>query len=222
MSETPQSSPSTLQSAARLALWLSFAAFLLIVIVFRTKISEIRFGNEGVSAKMVTTQEAQKLSPEDRKAASDELAQRVSSLEKEARTHANSNSQVPVQTQPARSESAPDTAPVSEATYQQPVQAQQPVQLSIPNIAGTWGSPIGLVYQVTQYGNYVLISELNQGVVEAAAAGQINGWSFSLPAQTLMNTTGVLTLTVSADQRHMSGQYRDNVTGQVMAMYLNR
>jgi hypothetical protein len=215
MSEQPSAPPAKSQSTVRLALWLTFIAFLLIVLVFRTKISEIRFGNDGVSAKMVTTQEVEKLSPEDRKAASDDLAQRVNTLQEQGRAQAASAPQ----TAAAPPQIQPDTAPVTEATYQQPAQPQQP---SIPNIAGVWGSPIGLAYQVTQYGNYVLISEVNQGVVEAAAGGQISGWSFSLPSQNLLNHTGVLTLSVSADQRHMTGQYVDNVTGQVSAMYLNR
>ena len=197
-------------STVRLALWLTFFAFLLIVIVFRTNLSEIHFGNDGMSAKMVTTQEANKLSPEDRKAASEDLAQRISVLEGQARTSA--------QNKPAVHEE-PDTAPVSNAAYQQTAEPQQP---SLPNIAGTWTSPMGLVYQVTQYGNYVLISEINQGVVEAAAAGPIAGWSFSLQAQTILNSTGVLSLTVSADERHMNGQYRDNMTGQLVQIALNR
>jgi hypothetical protein len=80
----------------------------------------------------------------------------------------------------------------------------------------------GLAYQVTQYGNSLVISELMYGTVAAAAAGQISGWSFSLPAENIAGTTGVLSLTVSPDQRHMTGQYRDNVTGLVSAMNLNR
>jgi hypothetical protein len=157
---------------------------------------------------MVTTQEANKLSPGDRKAASDDLTQRINVLENQARTSAQNKPQ-----------DDPATPPVSNATYQQ---SAEPQQASIPNIAGTWSSPMGLVYQVTQYGNYVLISEMNQGVVEAAAAGPIAGWSFSLQAQTILNSTGVLALTVTPDQRHMNGQYRDNMTGQTVTIALNR
>ena len=80
----------------------------------------------------------------------------------------------------------------------------------------------GLAYQVTQYGNSVVISELMYGTVDAVAAGQIDGFSFSLPSQNIANTTGVLSLTVSPDQRRMTGEYRDNVTGLVAAIYLNR
>lgn len=215
MGEQAQQSPSAKksQSTIRLGMWLVFFAFLLIVLVFRTNISEIRFGNDGVSAKMVTTEEANKLSAGDRKAASEELTQRISALESEARSHAAAPQQQPAAQAP------PQSAPVSEATYQQPAPAQT---ASLPNIAGTWGSPIGLTYVVVQYGNYVLISEVNQGVVEAAAGGTINGWSFSLPSQNILDHAGVLKLTVSADQRHMTGQYTDTVTGVTSGFYLNR
>lgn len=223
MREQAPSTPKT-HSTTRLALWLTFIAFLLIVTVFHSKIAEIRLGSEGVSAKMASAQDVAKLAPDDRKAAQDELSQRVNTLEQEARTHANSSvlSRVPSQS-PAPDE--PDTAPVSPATYRPPQELQPAYsaqQASLPNIAGAWMSPTGLAYQVTQYGNYVLISEMAYGVVDAAAAGQIQGWSFSLPAETVARTTGVLSLTVSPDQRQMTGQYRDNMTGAVQAMYLNR
>jgi len=227
MSEQTSSPPKS-ASTVKLALWLTFIAFLLIVMVFHSKISEIHFDSQGVSAKMANTQEMAKLSPDDRKAAEQDMAQRISALEQQGRAHADSGPQPQGQKPvPAQSPvySDPDTPPVSEATHQQSQQYQQPVQAqpaSLPNIAGTWGSPLGLIYQVSQYGNYVLISEINQGVVEAAAAGPISGWTFSLQSQNLLYHTGVLTLTVSADQRHMTGNYVDNVTGQVSGIYLNR
>src|SRR6185437_8496015 len=212
MSEKDSTPAPKAQSTVRLALWLTFLAFLLIIAVFHSKISEIHFDSQGVSAKMSNTEEVNKLSPEDRKAASDDLTQRISALEKDAKSHVET-------AKPAAAPEQPATAPVTEATYQQHAPVQQ---TSLPNITGTWGSPIGLAYVVQQYGNYVLITEVNQGVVEAAAGGTISGWSFSLQSQNILNHPGVLTLTVSADQRHMAGQYLDNVTGQVSAMYLNR
>jgi len=219
MSEKDASSTPKAQSTVRLALWLTFLAFLLIIAVFHAKISEIHFDSQGVSAKMSNSEEVSKLTPEDRKAASDDLAQRVSVLEKDARGHADAAKPAPAQEQAATAPEQPATAPITEATYQQPAPVQQ---ASLPNIAGTWGSPIGVAYVVQQYGNYVLITEVSQGVVTAAAGGTISGWSFSLPSQNILSHAGVLTLNVSADQRHMTGQYMDSVTGQVSAMYLNR
>jgi len=219
MSEKDLSTTAKAPSTVRLALWLTFLAFLLIIVVFHSKISEIHFDSQGVSAKMSNSEEVSKLTPEDRKAASDDLAQRIGVLEKDARSHGESAKPSPAQEQPAKGLDQPATAPLTEATYQQPAPVQQ---ASLPNITGTWSSPIGLAYVVQQYGNYVLITEVNQGVVEAAAGGTISGWSFTLQSQNIMSHAGVLTLKVSADQRHMTGQYMDAVTGQVSAMYLNR
>ena len=42
---------SSTQSTAKLGLWLTFIAFLLIILVFRGKISEIQFGEKGVSRR---------------------------------------------------------------------------------------------------------------------------------------------------------------------------
>ena len=68
------------QSAMKLGLWLTFAAFLLIVIVFKNHISEIHFDTQGFSAKRVDQQEVNGRSPEDRKNAYDTLAHRVSAV----------------------------------------------------------------------------------------------------------------------------------------------
>ncbi|HVU48259.1 MAG TPA: hypothetical protein VHD85_19175 [Terracidiphilus sp.] len=206
------------QSTVKLGLWLTFAAFLLIILVFKNHISEIHFDTQGVSAKMMNQQDAKNLSPEDRKSGSDELTQRVTTLENEARAHSDQGAQ-PQQPQPAQ---------ITDATYDTPStdQASTPAtgsqQTALPNIAGYWMSPIGLTYQVNQYGNYVAISEINSGVVEAVATGQIAGWSFSLPSYNLAGRSGVLSLQVSADQRQMSGQYQDSLTGVAVPIQMSR
>jgi len=199
------------QSTLKLGLWLTFAAFLLIVIVFKNQITEIHFDTEGVSAKMMNQQDVNHLSPEDRKSGEDELTQRVTALEGEAKAHSGESAQQPQQAQ------------ITNATYDT---AQAPVangQLpALPNIAGYWTSPVGLTYQVNQYGNYVAISEINGGVVEAVATGQIAGWSFSLPSYNLANRAGVLSLQVSADQRQMAGQYQDSLSGVAVPIQMSR
>lgn len=190
------------QSAMKLGLWLTFAAFLLIVIVFKNHISEIHFDTQGVSAKMVNQQEVNSLSPEDRKNAEDTLAHRVSALEAQAKAQAP-------QQQP---ESQPATQP-TDTTYQQP---------TLPNLTGYWMSPSGLTYQINQYGNYIAISEINGGIVQAVATGQISSWSFSLPTYNLAGRAGVLSLQVAADQRQMTGQYQDTLTGAVAPIQMSR
>jgi hypothetical protein len=227
MNEQQQPSlPSKSASTTRLALWLTFVAFLLIIVVFRSKISEIHFDEHGVSAKMASTEELDKLSPEDRTAAEQALAQRVETLEQQGRGNAQSQAQNQtqnqaqdqVQSQPP-AEQPVSTAPASQADPQQPA---QPQQAAIPNIAGNWVSSLGLVYQVLQYGNYVVIKEVNQGIVDAVAAGPIYGWTFNLATQNIQNNTGMVTVSVAADQRHMTGQYFDNHTGQSYTITLSR
>lgn len=199
--------PSKSASTTRLALWLTFIAFLLIIAVFHSKISEIHFDEHGVSAKMASTEELNKLSPEDRTAAEQALAQRVETLEEQARVNgqneAQNQAQGQAQSQPPAQQPV-DTAAVSQSDPQQPA---QPQQAAIPNIAGNWVSSIGLAYQVLQYGNYVVMKEVNNGIVDAVAAGPVYGWTFMLNTQNIQNNTGMVTVTVDADQRHMTGQY---------------
>jgi hypothetical protein len=191
------------QSTVRLGLWLTFAAFLLIIFVFKNQISEIHFDAKGVSAKM-NPQDVSTLAPEDRKNAEGELAQRVNTLEEQARSNP----------QPAPPQAANQNPPqISDTNYQ---------QQALPTIAGYWTSPSGTTYQVNQYGNYVAISEMSMGVTDAVATGQIFGWSFNLSSYNLAGRSGVLSLQVSADQRQMSGQYQDSMSGAVVPMQLNR
>jgi hypothetical protein len=188
------------QSTVRLGLWLTFGAFLLIVFVFKNQISEIHFGSEGMSAKMVNAQDVSKLSPEDRKNVEQEMSQRLSTLKEQASS----------QPQPA-----PQANPEAQNTgsYLQP---------SFPNLAGYWSSPGGLAYQVNQQGNFVAISEVNAGIVQAVATGQIYGWGFQLPSYNLAGRSGILSLQVAQDQRHMTGQYQDVLTGATIPMQLYR
>ena len=184
-------------SSMKLGLWLTFAAFLVIVIVFRSNLKELQFGSEGVKATLVSPQDVQGLSEADRKSSEQELLQRVNSLEKKVR-------------------SEPATRKI-----EREIQAGQS---AIPNLAGNWKGASGLVYVINQFGNSVSIQEVNPmlGGVTAAATGQISGPDFSLPAYTLAGTTGVLRLQVSDDGNRMSGDYRDSVSGMVVPMQLSR
>lgn len=195
------------QSTVKLGMWLTFAAFLLIIFVFKNHISELHFDTQGVSAKMVNQKDVNNLSPEDRKNSEDELTQRVNTLEEQAKTHPDANADQ----QPASQQT--QQPQVTDATYQQP---------ALPNVAGYWMSPAGLTYQVNQYGNYIAVSEINGGVVQAVATGQISAWSFSLPSYNLAGRSGVLSLQVSADQRQMAGQYQDVLSGQTVPIQLSR
>lgn len=197
------------QATVQLGLWLTFAAFLLIIVVFKNHITEIHFGTQGVSAKMVNQQDVNNLSPEDRKNSEDELTQRVSALEDQAKANPETASQ--------------QQAQVSDTTFQQssaPSAAGE--QPALPNIAGYWMSPAGLTYQVNQYGDYVSISEISGGVVQAVATGQIASWGFTLPSYNLAGQPGMLSLQVSADQRQMAGQYRDDASGMTVPMQMSR
>jgi hypothetical protein len=217
--------PQSTQSTMKLGLWLTFIAFLLVVFVFRTKISEISFGNQGVSAKMVNAEDVEKLSPQDRQAAEQDLSQRVSNLEQQAR----SNPQPGAEARPQPEAPTQPETPISDATYQQPAQqapqAEQQMpqqQAAIPNIAGYWGASNGFNWQVNQIGNYVAIQAMQNGVVQAVATGQIWGSTFSLQSMTLLGHPGVLALEVSPDQHQLNGEYRDNYTGQVFPVNVSR
>ncbi len=219
MTDTPQSGAKP-QSTVRLGLWLTFIAFLLIILVFRNQISEIHFDTKGVSAKMMSPQDVNKMSPDERKAGEEALADRVRNLEDQAKTipQTAAPSQAQPQIQPQnQAEPDPDAqTQFSNATYQQPTQS------TIPNLAGYWTSSDGSAYQITQYGNYVLIQAYMGGVLYAAASGPIQGSQFSLQSTNLMNRPGVLSLQVSQDQRHLTGQYQDGYTGQATYVEIDR
>jgi hypothetical protein len=218
------------QSTLKLGLWLTFAAFIVIILVFNKHISEIKVGSEGVSAKMLNTEDATNLTPEDKQNGADALTKRVSALEQQAKANPaganapvagnppsqpDAQSEAPSEAQPQAEQQQPSQTQFTDATYQQ--------QPQLPNIGGYWSSASGAHYQVNQYGNYVSLSEYNlAGMVDAVATGQIGGWGFSLPGYNLAGRAGVLYLQVSADQRQMSGSYRDVMTGATVQMQLYR
>jgi hypothetical protein len=201
MSEGNQTS-----STVKLGLWLTFAAFVIVVLVFRSNLTELSFNPEG-GMKATMAQDVSHLSDSERKTSEQDLLRRIDTLEKQGRANSGStgNTQSPVTAKVGAEELPP----------------QRP---TFPNVAGNWSSPSGLVYQVTQFGNYVTVREMNPiyNVVTAVATGQIGGWSFSLPAYTLAGTRGTLSLQVSPDVRSMSGQYADLVTGAAVPMQLSR
>ena len=186
------------QSTLKLGLWLSFAAFLIVVVVFRSNLKEVSFSpNEGMKATMVP--DVSSLSESDRKSSEQKLLRQAHNLEQQPPTKVE---------------------PTTDANISDPRSEER----AFPNLAGNWNSPSGMVYQVTQYGNSVTIREVNPmfGTVTAVAGGQIFGWSFSFPAYTLAGTQGTLSLQVSQDARMMSGQYSDMGTGLTVPMQLSR
>jgi len=96
------------QSTMKLGLWLTFIAFLLIVAVFHSKISEITFGEKGVSAKMMSPQDTNKFSAQERQNAQQALSQRVSTLEEQAKSQPQSTHTGDAQ-EPSRSSLMPPT-----------------------------------------------------------------------------------------------------------------
>jgi hypothetical protein len=205
----PQKSPST----ARLGLYLVFAAFLIIVFVFKDKIHVLSFGPGEVKATMGDTKETSNLSPEDAKKSEQALMDRISKLEEAAKVQSVSES--PAQTQ------TPSNQPL--AAGNQPMNANPFVPAAtIPNLAGLWTGIDGNNYVVTQVGNNVLLKDINRmNMVVAMASGPIYGMRFSLPTYNLAGMAGTLSLEVSNDARQMRGQYMDPAAGTVY-MQLDR
>ena len=199
------------QSTARLALWLTFAALVLIVIVFHSKITNIEFGSEGVKASMgmAASKDVQSMSDEQRKQSEQELTARAQSLQQEAK-----QSEPDVATVPARNAALRSSVEVPQ---------QQPPQFTIPNLAGFWRGSDGIPYRIDQQGNALAVTEFDAtgSYMTAYAVGYITGPTFSLRVATLANTQGVVTLTMTND-RLMSGQYVDAVTGMTIPMQWSR
>lgn len=205
------------QSTARLALWLTFAALVLIVIVFRSKITNIEFGSEGVKAHMgmaATTKDVQNMSEEQQKQSQQELAARAQDLKQEAQQEEPDTATVP-----ARNAALRSTVQVP----QQQAPQQQPPQFTIPNLAGFWRGSDGIPYRVDQQGSALAITEFDPtgSYTTAYAFGYVTGPTFSMRVATLANTQGVVTLTIAND-RQLSGQYVDATTGLTTALQLGR
>jgi hypothetical protein len=72
-------------SSVKLGLWLSFLAFLIIVVVFRSNLKEISLSPEGgVKATLVRSGDVQSLSEPERNKTEQELMQRLNLLEQKA------------------------------------------------------------------------------------------------------------------------------------------
>ncbi len=191
------------QSTMKLGLWLTFIAFLLIVAVFHSKISEITFGEKGVSAKMMSPQDTNKFSAQERQNAQQALSQRVSTLEEQAKS------------QPQSTHTGDAQEPQSQltnATY----------QATIPNIAGYWGAVDGSAYMITQNGNYVVFQGYSNGVLSVAGNGQISGSDLTLQTTNLAYRAGTLSLQISQDLRQLNGTYTDVMTNQSFPIQIYR
>lgn len=193
------------QSAVRLALWLSFLAFLLVVVVFHSKIAEITFGEKGMSAKMIS-QDVNSLSTQARQSAQDGLDQRVHQLEEQAKSHP---------------QEAPQPAPGSETQFSNAVYQQaQPAVLA--NIAGYWSASDASTFQVMQNGANVVLQGYNSGIRYVIGSGQLLGSNLTLQTTNLLGRPGTLALQLSQDGHQLIGQYSDNTTGESMPIQIYR
>jgi hypothetical protein len=198
-------------STARLALWLSFIAFLLLIFLFRSSLTEITFGEKGVSAKMMNSRDASKLSPEERQAADRSLNDRIANLEKQASAHPQP---APV-AQPAAE--TPASGELSNATYREPQGAAQVIDIS-----GWWSAIDTSTFQITQNGSYVTLQGYMFGQRLLAGTGTLSGQVMTLQTLAVTGETGTLELQLSPDQRHLSGGFRSATTGIISAIQLNR
>jgi len=208
-------------STIRLGLWLGFVAFLLVVLVFHSRLSKIEFGEKGMVAeienpdttnrKIVNPDEASKLSPDEKKAADEDLSKRVSQLEQQAKANP--------QPAPVAGPASQNTSQLSDAGYQEPQPQPQPVAL---NLGGFWMGTGGYTFQVVQIGNYIGITAYYGGVQQAVATGRIFGPNFTIQGYNLMSQPGTLRLRVSPNQRQMSGTYQNNFTGQLLNVEMSR
>jgi hypothetical protein len=191
--------PSVSQSTAKLALWLSFAAFVIVIVVFHSKLKEITFGDRGMSAKMMDTQEVNNPSATDRQNGQQGLQQGVRQLEKQ------------------KSQGEPSLyAQHNDAT-------NETSQADVPNIGGTWGGLDSSRLVIAQSGiNVALTAYLPNGLIAFTGSGQLKGMHLDIQTISQSNRAGLLSLDLSPNQQHLNGHYTDVLTKQVGPLYLHR
>jgi hypothetical protein len=194
-------------STVKLALWLSFIAFLLLIFLFRSNLTEITFGEKGVSAKMMNAHDASKVSPEDRQAAEQSMNERIATLEMQASAHP----------QPAPVAQAPASGELSNATYRDQGETARPVRVD-----GWWSAIDTSTYQITQNGSYITLQGYMFGQRLLAGTGTLSGEVMTLQTLAVTGETGTLELQLSPDQLHLSGGFRSGTTGIITAIQLNR
>lgn len=195
-------------STVRLALWLSFVAFLLLIFLFRSNLTEISFGEKGVSAKMLNSHDASKLSPEEKQAAEQSLNERIANLEKQA----SANPQPAPVAQPAAE--PPSSGELSKATYREPLQ--------VINLSGWWSAVDASTFQITQNGSYITMQGYMLGQRLLVGTGTLAGQVMTLRTQAVTGETGTLELQISPDQQHLTGGFKSDTTGLISAIQLNR
>jgi len=195
---------SSTQSNVKLSLWLTFVAFLIIIAVFHSKISEISLGEKGVSAKMISPQDVNSLSPQERQSAQQEIGQRAKQLEQQIKSPPPS---------------APPTDAQSEtqfnsATYQQPSAES--------NIAGYWHDIYGSVFTIQQTGTYIALYGYSNNMLYLVGSGQFGGSTLSLQTYNLAGRYGTMMVQVSPDGRQLNGTYTDTGSAQSWAIQISR
>lgn len=179
-------------SNVKLTLWLSFIAFLIIIAVFHSKISEISFGEKGVSAKMISAPDVSSLSPQERQSNQQELDQRVRQLESQIKS-------------PAPPVSAANTGnALNPADFQS----------SSGVIQGYWRDVYGSVFTIQQSGGYVGMYGYTNNMLYLVASGQFDGANLSMQTYNLAGRYGMIAVQVSPDGRQLNGTYTDTGAGQ--------
>ena len=82
------------------------------------------------------------------------------------------------------------------------------------NLSGTWHSPIGILYNISQYGNAITIQEVNPMFgVTAIGQGVINQQTVNINYVNALYAQGRGVLKLSNDGRQMSGTFTDLSNG---------
>jgi serine/threonine protein kinase len=98
--------------------------------------------------------------------------------------------------------------------------AEQP---TVPNVAGTWQSAVGLSYTIQQQGNQVYIQEISAyGPTGGGGQGTLNGYTMELQYRTSTGSVGRGVLQVSPDARQISGSFTDFATGMSIPTLIYR
>lgn len=142
--------------------------------LFHSRLSEISFGDKGMTAKMLP-QDVNHLSPDDLRSGQQALAQRVSNLEQETKAQAQSASAPQPRSPSAPLPQAQNQVDTTPQTLSGNTVYRQPAQSVAPSIAGYWTSADGATYAIAQKGNYVVFQGYSAGTLAIVGNGQVAG-----------------------------------------------
>lgn len=83
----------------------------------------------------------------------------------------------------------------------------------LPKISGVWQTADGISYTIQQRGNMVAIQENTIYGITLVGQGTINEQGIDINYNTILGTTGALTLELSENERQLEGSFKDAVTG---------